>query len=168
MGRAVATVGDKPAVTKAQQQVVLKSGMILWDSPGILWPKIEDARASLCLALAGSIPDTAIDYVQVALFGAELFLARYPERLSARFKLKTVPKTPESLLDEVGRRRGCLQKGGVIDVQKASEILVHEFRSGGLGRISLESPLDVRPPVADPEGLPANLRPPSADLEELP
>jgi len=140
MNRAVAVVGDKPAVTKAQQQVVLQNGMVIWDSPGLMWPKIEDEAGSLRLALAGSIPDTAIDYFNVALFGARLFLERYPERLLARFKLGALPLTPEALIAEIGRRRGCLKSGGVIDVHKAAEILVHEFRSGGLGRISLESP----------------------------
>lgn len=143
MNRVVATVGDKPAVTKAQQQVVLKSGMVLWDSPGLMWPKLEDEAGSMRLALAGSIPDTAIDYLNVAMFGAQLFLERYPERLLARFKLAELPPTAEALLAEIGRRRGCLRSGGTIDLHKAAEILVHEFRSGGLGRISLESPSDI-------------------------
>lgn len=149
MNRVVANVGDKPAVTKAQQQVVLKNGMVLWDSPGILWPKIEDEAAALRLALAGSIPDTAIDYWSVALFGADLFLTRYPERLVARFKIGTLPETAEGLIAEIGRRRGCLRSGGIVDMHKASEILVHEFRSGGLGRISLESPEDVAEMAAE-------------------
>ena len=140
MERAVAAVGDKPAVTKSQQQVVLKSGMVLSDSPGILWPKIEDEAAGLRLALGGVIPDTAIEYLNVAIFGAQLFLARYPALVMARFKLRELPPSGEALVAEIGRRRGCLQSGGVVDLHKASEILVHEFRSGTLGRISLEAP----------------------------
>jgi ribosome biogenesis GTPase A len=140
MNRVVAAVGDKPAVTKSQQQVVLASGMVLADTPGILWPDIEDETAGLRLALGGLIPDTAIDYANVALFGAELFLARYPALVVARFKLREAPETPEALVAEIGRRRGCLRSGGSIDVHKASGILVHEFRSGALGRISLETP----------------------------
>jgi ribosome biogenesis GTPase A len=143
MNRVVATVGDKPAVTKAQQQVVLKSGMVLWDSPGLMWPKLEDEAGSMRLALAGSIPDTAIDYLNVAMFGAQLFLDRYADRLLSRFKLAALPPTPEALLSEIGRRRGCLRSGGGIDLHKAAEILVHEFRSGGLGRISLEEPREI-------------------------
>jgi ribosome biogenesis GTPase A len=140
MNRAVAAVGDKPAVTKAQQQVVLKSGMVLCDSPGIMWPKIEDEAAALRLALAGSIPDTAIDYPSVAAFAARLLLERYPELLRARLKLGDLPPAADALIAEIGRRRGCLRSGGAIDLHRASEILVHEFRSGALGRISLESP----------------------------
>jgi ribosome biogenesis GTPase A len=140
MDRVVAAVGDKPAVTKSQQQVILRNGMVLSDSPGILWPKIEDESAGLRLALGGLIPDTAIDYLIVATFGAQLFLARYPALVVARFKLREVPLSAEALLVEIGRRRGCLRSGGSVDLHKASEILVHEFRSGVLGRISLEAP----------------------------
>lgn len=140
MNRVVANVGDKPAVTKSQQQVVLNNGMVLWDSPGLMWPKIEDEAGSMRLALAGSIPDTAIDYLTVAMFGARYFLDQYPDRLLTRFKLAALPPTAEALISEVGKRRGCLRSGGVVDLHKAAEVLIHEFRSGGLGRISLESP----------------------------
>ncbi len=140
VNRKVANVGDKPAVTKAQQQVVLQNGMVIHDTPGILWPKIEDESASLRLALAGSIPDTAIDYLTVALFGGRFFLERYPERLLRFFKLSRLPTDADELVEEIGRRRGCLRAGGAVDVHRAAEMLVHAFRSGGLGPISLESP----------------------------
>ena len=76
------------------------------------------------------------------MFGARLFLDRYPDRLITRFKLASLPPAADALIAEIGRRRGCLRPGGVVDLHKASEILVHEARSGGLGRISLESPDD--------------------------
>ncbi len=140
MERQVAKVSDKPAVTKQQQRVALKSGTILTDTPGLMWPKIDDEAGAFRLALAGSIPDTAIDYLTIALFGAQLLLERYPALALARFKLPEVPATAEALLTEIGRRRGGLRSGGTIDLHKASEILVHEFRSGVIGRISLETP----------------------------
>ncbi len=140
MDRAVAAVGDKPAVTKSQQQVILPSGMVLSDSPGILWPKIDDAETGLKLALGGVIPDTAIDYLNVVTFAAQLFLERYPALVVARFKLGEAPQGPEALLAQIGRRRACLQSGGSVDLYKAAAIRVHEFRSGALGRISLEVP----------------------------
>lgn len=140
MNRAVAAVGNKPAVTKAQQQVVLPDGTILFDTPGLMWPKFEDQNAGLRLALAGSIPDTALDYVELGTFAAALLLRHYPSRLTARFKLDPLPVTPDALVREIGKRRGCLRSGGVVDLHKASEILVHELRSGGLGRVSLEAP----------------------------
>jgi ribosome biogenesis GTPase A len=140
MQQNVAKVGDKPAVTKVQQQAVLKNGLVLTDSPGMMWPKIEDEAGALRLGFAGSIPDTAVDYFNLAVFGAKLLLERYGKLLVARFKLDAVPASPTALLEEVGRRRGALRSGGVVDLHKASEILVREFRSGGIGRITLETP----------------------------
>ncbi len=143
MGRKVAEASDVPAVTKVRQQVELPGGMVLSDNPGLLWPKIDDNAATMRLALCAAIPDTALDYESVALFGAKYFLERYPALLMARYKLKALPPTPTALIEEIGRRRGCLRAGGVIEVYKAASILVHDFRSGALGRISLERPRAV-------------------------
>lgn len=140
--RKVANVGDEPAVTKSEQIVVMKNGMTLSDNPGILWPKIDDPTAALRLALGGAIPDAALDYEGVALFGAALFLDRYPDLLAKRYKLASMPTDAEALLLEIGRRRGCLRSGGTVDRHKAADILIHDFRSGALGRISLERPDD--------------------------
>jgi len=140
MGRIVAAASDKPAVTKELAHYVLPSGMTVTDNPGLLWPKIEDGEATLRLALGGAIPDTAIEYESVGLFGAAYFLTHYPTQLVARYKLKALPTSAGALLEEIGRRRGCLRSGGTVDVYKAADILVHEFRSGTLGRISLEGP----------------------------
>jgi ribosome biogenesis GTPase A len=142
MERKVAKVGDEPAVTKGQQQVVLKNGMMISDHPGILWPKIEEDAASLRLALGGALPDRAIDYESVAIFAAAFLLRRYPELVRARFKLAEVPSVAEALLVEIGRRRGGLRAGGSVDLHKAADVLIHDFRSGALGRISLEGPND--------------------------
>ncbi len=140
MDRKVAKVGDQPAVTKSQQKVTLKNGMALSDNPGILWPKIEDEDASYRLALAGAIPDTALDYENVGMFAAAFFLARYPALVAARYKLAEIPSTAQGLLDAIGRRRGCLRAEGLVDRHKAADLLVHEFRAGVIGRISLEEP----------------------------
>jgi ribosome biogenesis GTPase A len=142
MQRKVAKTGDEPAVTKAIQKVTLKSGMLISDHPGLLWPKIEDELVGLRLALGGAIPDAAIDYVHVALFGAEIFLDRYPKEVTTRYKLAGVPKSPTELLETIGKKRGALRKGGTIDMHKASDALIHDFRSGALGRITLEIPGD--------------------------
>lgn len=146
VNRAVAAVGDKPAVTKVQQRVELASGVIVTDSPGLLWPKIVDETVAFRLAFAGSIPDTAIDYYTIAVFAAGYLRARYPELLRARFKLPVIAATAELVLADIGKRRGRLLPGGVVDLHKASEILVHEFRAGSIGRISLEEPL---PPMTE-------------------
>lgn len=140
LGRKVAKVGDEPAVTKGQQMVTLKDGTILSDNPGITWPKQEDEDASLRLAFAGSIPDTAIDYEHVASWGADYLLQHYPKYLVARFKLKSLPADAHTLLVEIGKRRGALRSGGVVDMHRAADALIHDFRSGAIGRITLESP----------------------------
>ncbi len=138
--RHIAAVGDKPAVTKAQQQVILKDGTVLRDNPGVMWPKIEDEELAYRLAFAGSIPDTALYYEPLGRFGAAFLLANYPEGLLARYKLSELPPTPDDLLEAIGRKRGGLKAGGVVDFQKACEVLVHDFRGGLLGRITLEKP----------------------------
>ena len=144
MQRKVAKVGDEPAVTKGQQQVILKNGMTIADNPGILWANIDDEAASYRLALGGAIPDVVLDYESVGLFAARIFLARYAPLVVARYKLKEPPATPLALLEEIGRRRGSLRTGGVVDLHKAADVLIHEFRAGTLGRISLEEPPPAR------------------------
>ncbi|MBX3207538.1 MAG: ribosome biogenesis GTPase YlqF [Labilithrix sp.] len=156
MDRKVAKTGDEPAVTKGQQIVTLKSGMTISDNPGIMWPKIEDEDASLRLAFGGAIPDSAIDYETVGFWGASYLLEAYPALVLARYKLKSLPATPMALLEEIGKRRGGLRAGGVVDLHKAADALIHDFRQGALGRITLESP-----PKPEPEPEPE----PDLDLE---
>jgi len=139
-GRRVAKVGDEPAVTKSVQQVVLDSGIVLSDNPGILWPKLDDEAAAYRLAFAGALPDTAFDFEDVAHHAGAFLLRRYPALLIARYDLATLPDGPMPLLEAIGRRRGCIRAGGVVDTHKAADYLIHDFRSGVLGRISLEEP----------------------------
>ena len=140
--RKIANVGDEPAVTKGQQVVLLENGMTLSDNPGIMWPKIEDPLGGLRLAFGGAIPDAALDYENVAMFGAQLLLDTYPALILQRYKLKELPADADGLLDEIGRKRGGLRAGGKIDRHKAADVFIHEFRTGAIGRISLESPDD--------------------------
>ena len=139
LGRRIAKVGNEPAVTKANKRYSVFQGMALSDTPGILWPKIEDQDSGYRLAVSGAIKDTAIDYDQVAVYGAIFVLTAYPERLIERYKLKELPELGEGLLDQIGRKRGCLRPGGVVDLHKAAEILMNEMRGGKLGRISFET-----------------------------
>jgi ribosome biogenesis GTPase A len=97
----------------------------------------------LRLAFGGAISEAALDYEAVARYGATLLLDRYPDLLLARYKLKTLPATGDELLTEIGKRRGCLRSGGVVDLHKAADVLIHDFREGKIGRISLETPSDV-------------------------
>lgn len=150
LGRKVANVGDIPAVTKAAQQVVLDDGTVISDNPGILWPNLDNEATSLRLALGGAIPETAFDYETVGTFAAKLFLERYPRLVLARYKIDQAPPSPDALLVEIGRRRGALRSGGVVDLNKAGDVLVHDFRSGALGRISLEAPGEASASPARP------------------
>jgi ribosome biogenesis GTPase A len=139
LGRKIAKVGNEPAVTKAQKRYSVHNGMALSDTPGILWPKIEDEDSGYRLAASGAIKDTAIEHELVAAYAAGFMLQDYPQRLVERYKLKALPEGREALLDEIGRKRGCLRPGGVVDRHKASEILLTELRAGKLGPITFET-----------------------------
>jgi ribosome biogenesis GTPase A len=139
-GRVIAKTGNEPAVTKTQQRINLKNGIVLSDTPGILWPKVDNEASSYRLAVTGAIKDTAMEYEDVALFAAAYFLKAYPQAICERYKIQTLPKDDMALLEEIGRKRGALRPGGRIDLHKASELLLHEFRSGKLGLLSLETP----------------------------
>lgn len=139
LGRKIAKVGNEPAVTKTQKRFTTHNGMVLSDTPGFLWPKIEDIDSGYRLAASGAIKDTAIEHEDVAIFAAGFMRTDYPERLIERFKFKAMPEIAEEVLDEIGRRRGCLRPGGIIDRNKASTLLLNEMRSGKLGKISFET-----------------------------
>lgn len=139
-GKVIAKTGNEPAVTKRQQRINLKNGIVLSDTPGILWPKVDNEASSYRLAVTGAIKDTAMEYEDVAMFAAEYFLSAYPEAIVERYKLKALPKDDIGLLEAIGRKRGALRPGGRIDLHKASELLLHEFRSGKIGLLSLETP----------------------------
>jgi ribosome biogenesis GTPase A len=143
-GKTLAKVGDEPAVTKevspAQHRIILEGNIALSDTPGILWPKIENENSSYRLAITGAIKNTAIDFEDIALFAADYLIDAYSEKIIERYKLKQCPETGIQLLEEIGRRRGCLRAGGIIDIQRASEILIHEIRSGAIGALSFETP----------------------------
>jgi len=143
-GKTLAKVGDEPAVTKAvssaQHRILLEGNIALSDTPGILWPKIENENSSYRLAITGAIKNTAFDFEDIALFAADYLIDAYSERVVERYKLKQCPETGINLLEEIGRRRGFLRAGGIIDLQRASEILIHEIRSGALGALSFETP----------------------------
>ena len=139
-GRVVAKTGNEPAVTKSQQLIKLDGGIMLYDTPGMLWPKVENANSGYRLAATGGIRDTAFDFDDVAGYTAEYLLQAYPERLKERYKIEELPKTDGEFFEIAGRNRGLLKKGGVVDIYRMSEILVNELRSGTIGRISLETP----------------------------
>lgn len=144
VGRKVAKTGNVPAITRQQQRTSLKGNIDIYDTPGILWPVIEPRQRGLALAVSGAISDTAVDYHEIAYFAAQFLLERYPTCLVARYPfLDSLPGTPQALIETVGKARGCLKKGGYVDVQKASQLIIRDLRSGRLGRISFETPKDI-------------------------
>jgi ribosome biogenesis GTPase A len=138
--RIIAKTGNEPAVTKAQQRINLGSGIVLFDTPGILWPKVENPNSSYRLATTGAIKDTAMEYDDVGFFAADYLIKAYPELLKIRYKLESIPDTELAFLDMAAASRGALTAGGRVNMHKICELLVNEFRSGKIGRISLETP----------------------------
>jgi len=139
-GRTIARTGDEPAITKSQQRIDLGGGLTLFDTPGILWPKVENPLASYRLAATGAIRDTAMAYDDVGFFVAEYLLRNYPDLLRERFKLDVIPDTEDAFLHMAAVKRGAVASGGKVNMHKICELLIKEFRSGKLGRISLETP----------------------------
>lgn len=141
--RKIARTGNEPAVTKGQQEIRLDDNSYLLDTPGILWPKIEDQDSAYRLAVTGAIKNTAIEFEDIALYALAWLIKAYPEALRERYSLSSLDGDPALLLEEIGSRRGCLRKGGV-DFNKAAEVLLNDIRTGKLGRLSLEMPQDIR------------------------
>ncbi len=138
-GRACAKTGNKPGVTKGKQWIRLHKSLELLDTPGILWPKFEDQQAGLRLALIGSMNDEILQTEELALELIRFLRAAYGGVLSGRFGVEE-NGDDFSVLKEISIKRGCLLKGNEPDIRKASSILLEEFRSGKLGRITLERP----------------------------
>ena len=172
-GRKIAKTGNEPAVTKRQQKVRIDGRVALIDTPGVLWPKIEDQASAYRLAASGAIRDTAIEYTDVAIVASAELAKRYPAELTARYKLKALPtyeapvveevdadgpKKPDfltiagfdghAILKEIAGKRGGLRPGGEVDLHRGAEVLLHELRDGKLGRVTLETPADIPPPPA--------------------
>ena len=140
--RRVANIGDEPAVTKSQQSHNINDRMTLTDSPGLLWPKIENPDDGLKLAAIHAIGRNAVIDEEVAEYLANTLLSRYRGLLATRYQVAESGLDGASVLEAIAKQRGCLLKGraGEFDLEKAAMILLTEFRSGKLGRISLEMP----------------------------
>jgi ribosome biogenesis GTPase A len=136
----VAKVGDEPAVTKTQQRLYLSKHVVLVDTPGMLWPKIELPSDGLMLAASHAIGANALIEEEVAVFLAEILLERYPQLLKARYGFDPAGVDAIGVVENVASRRGFRVRGGDFDFEKAAHVLLHDYRSGALGRISLETP----------------------------
>ena len=139
--RRVANVGDEPAVTKTQQRIELSSDMVLTDTPGMLWPKIELDSDGLMLAASHAIGVNAYFADEVAIFIAEILRTRYPQALNQRYKITQAADLDDvGVIEQVAAYRGYRAKGGKIDFEKAAHTLLQDYRDGALGGISLETP----------------------------
>ena len=139
-GRTIAKTGNEPAVTKRQQRIDLHNGIILHDTPGMLWPNLENNNTGYRLATTGAIKDTAIKHDDVASFAGEFLLQYYPESLKQRYQIEILPESDYELTMLIGKARGCLRSGGHFDIDKVAKILLAEIRDGSLGKITLETP----------------------------
>lgn len=139
-GRKVARTGNEPAVTRGQQRVKLTEGWYLVDTPGLLWPRLEDQEAAYRLAVTGTIRNTAVEADDIAWFAAELLLEKYRERLVGRYEIDEQVFNAEDLFNFIASTRGTLTKKGRPDMNKTAVLLLNDFRSGRLGRFSLETP----------------------------
>jgi ribosome biogenesis GTPase A len=136
----VAKVGDEPAVTKMQQRLYLGNNMVLIDTPGMLWPKIAHPSDGLMLAASHAIGSNALIEEEVATFLADLLVMHYPQLISARYGFTTEGLDGVSVVEGIAMRRSFRLKGGEPDLERAAHTLLHDYRSGALGRISLETP----------------------------
>ena len=142
-GKASTETGDRPGVTRSQQWVRINPEIMLLDTPGILWPKFEDQLTGLNLAFTGAIKDEIMDTTELAVKLLEKLSVTYPDKIRERYKLENLTgKKGVDLLEEAGRRRGCLVSGGEVNFNRISVILLDEFRGGKIGKITLEIPLE--------------------------
>ena len=138
-GRACAKTGNKPGVTKGKQWIRLSKSVELLDTPGILWPKFEDQKVGLRLALIGSIRDEILNTDELAVELIRFLKTQYPGILTERYEVEETQKETE-LLCGIAENRKCITKGGELDYSKAAALLIDEFRSGKLGKVTLEWP----------------------------
>lgn len=143
-GKNRAKVADKPGVTRQNQWFAIGSGIELLDTPGVLWPKFDDPKVGDRLAFIGSVKNEVLDSETMAVRLIEVLVDGYEDKLTGRYKLKNIPDVhsvmPWEILEEIGRERGMLIKGGEVNTERASVMLLEEYRSGKMGKISFERP----------------------------
>lgn len=140
LGRKVAKVGDEPAVTKNQQRFELSKKLLLTDTPGMLWPKIAFEADGYMLAASHAVGRNAVDDEEVATFLAGILLQRYPSLISQRYGFEAAEMDATDVIAAIAKRRGYVGRGGMPDIDKAAQVLLVDYRTGVLGRVSLETP----------------------------
>ena len=136
-----AQVADRPGVTRQNQWFAIGDGIELLDTPGILWPKFEDPEVGKRLAFTGAVKDEIMDIETLAYNLIELLAQEHPDLLSKRYEISDMDeKSTLDIMDEIGRKRGMLLRGGEINYERVSVMLLDEFRAGTIGKITLERP----------------------------
>jgi len=142
-GRRATKTGDEAGITKIEQKIVLESDFYLFDTPGMLWPRISIEPSGYNLAASGAIGRNAFDEEEVAVELLHYLRGPYAAQVEARYKLGDVSALSDGeMLAAIGRKRAAMMSGGRVNMQKAAEVLVYEFRQGVLGRITLETPTE--------------------------
>ena len=140
-GKRAAKTGDEAGVTKLEQRITIADDFYLYDTPGLLWPRIIVAKSGYNLAASGAIGRNAFNEEEVALELLDYLRQNYPKALEERYKIENAAAlSDEEILEAIGRKRGALLSGGRINLQKAAEIAIYDFRQSSLGRLTLESP----------------------------
>jgi len=140
-GRSAAITGNKPGVTKRNQWVKSGQGIELMDTPGVLWPKFESEEAGVNLAATGAIRSEILDVAELAIKLIDILKKSYEKNLIERFKIQDIQDmNGEDIIRKIGLKRGCIISGGEIDIERTANLIIEEFRSGKIGRISLEEP----------------------------
>lgn len=138
-GKACTKTGNKPGVTKGKQWIRLNKNVELLDTPGILWPKFEDQEVGIKLALIGSIKEEILNITELSYILIKYLLENYPNVLEDRYEIEECSDVV-NVLEGIALKRGCKSKGDTLDLDKASSIIIDDFRTGKLGKISLEIP----------------------------
>lgn len=144
-GRKGAKAENRPGVTRGKQWITIDGGLLLLDTPGILWPKFEDPKVGLRLAYTGAVKDDVLDVEGLACDLIEMLWRRYPDAVRARYKIEMPPEAEGyDLLCALGKKRGFLVSGGEIDTERAARVLLEEYRSCKIGKFTLEAPEDLQ------------------------
>jgi len=150
-GRIIAKTGNEAAVTRMQQRIEVSPELTLIDTPGMLWPNIENRNSGYRLAVSGAIRDTALDMQDVAAFLAEFLIGQYPKSVRLRYGLESLPGGDMELLEAIARKRGCIVSGGRVDFEKVSRLIISECRNGELGPLCFETPEQIEREMAELE-----------------
>ena len=141
VGKNKVVAADKPGVTRGQQWITIAKGLELLDTPGVLWPKFEDSEVGFCLAATGAIKEDVFDREQATELLIERLMQRYPEELKSKYAVEFENSDDvRAVISKIATSRGCIKAGGVLDLDRVIQTVLRDFRSGRLGRFTLDEP----------------------------